>query len=118
MSIERERNAFCLIKNNKLLVFTRLGSIKAGMEMLLKSLLRAILQMQLSLLFGLCRQPCQGEEGVSGFLVYEVYLKTSRGGWCQGWGVWWRERRERTRDPTEHTESLSGKPRKGSPTNV
>ena len=33
MRVESKRRTFCLIKNNKLLVFTRLGYIRAGMEM-------------------------------------------------------------------------------------
>lgn len=36
MRVESKRRTFCLIKNNKLLVFTRLGYIRAGMEIQLK----------------------------------------------------------------------------------
>lgn len=36
MRVESKRRTFCLVKNNKLLVFTRLGYIRAGMEMQLK----------------------------------------------------------------------------------
>ena len=36
MRVESKRRTFCLIKNDKLLVFTRLAYIRAGMEMQLQ----------------------------------------------------------------------------------
>lgn len=119
MSIERERRTFCLMKNNKLLVFTRLGCLRAGMEMRLK---RSSTRSATSVLvvIGPWQETLPGGGGwVSDFLVWEVYVGASGGGGRAGrggsGGGVCRERRELRGDPPEQTPSPSRNPIKDSP---